>query len=698
MNTTPLEQLKTRVAGLISTRTTPEEAEELRGLLSALEDELSSLKFKYERTNKDKLISNALLRHTSDDLIKAWQEAEESRTKYHEVVRGLREVVFTLDDAERITFLNPAWTQITGLSIEDCLQHPMIEFLHEGDRASYTASIDSLRRQCEGKTITVRGRHCDGTWRWLELSLGLVSHEKKPVTFAGTINDITGRKLAEEALRLTQFAVDRTADSVLRMTPEGQFTYVNEAACRSLGYSRQELLTMRVPDIDPNYSVQKWPAHWSALKNAGTRIFESVHRTKAGVQFPVEVRANYINFDGQEYHYSFVRDISERKHAETQLRQAQKMEAVGQLAGGVAHDFNNIMAAILMQLGLLEENPKLTADVRSALNEMEKGANRAASLTQQLLMFSRRQVAQVKTLDLCEIIAETVKLLTRILGEHIEVAIRGSADPMWIEADAGMIQQVVMNLCVNARDAMPNGGRITIGTQRIAIEGASAQSGIKSKHGSFVCLSVADTGCGIPPEVQPRIFEPFFTTKEVGRGTGLGLATVYGIIKQQHGWIEVESELNTGTVFRVFLPACETPESRNSERAPGQPLHGKETILVVEDDDALRTVVVLCLERLGYEVLAAANGSLAIEQANLHERAISLLLTDMVMPGGMSGLELARQLMPADPRLKVIVSSGYSPELTKLEAELEDGITLFPKPYDMSSLSAAIRNRLDEKL
>ena len=405
-----------------------------------------------------------------------------------------------------------------------------------------------------------------------------------------------------------------------------------------------------------------------------------------------------VQVSGQPMALLYLEDVSTLRRLEEQLRQAQKMEAIGQLAGGVAHDFNNILAAMLMQLGLLQIGSDLTPELAAALTQLEKGANRAATLTRQLLTFSRRQMMQVKPLDLNELLADLLKMLRRLLSEQIELVVQGQAGPLWIEADAGMVEQVVMNLCANARDAMPQGGRLTIKTESIQIEASAAQTRPSAQPGTFVCLTVADTGCGIDEATQARMFEPFFTTKDIGKGTGLGLATAYGIVRQHSGWIEVESKVGRGSMFRVFLPARKkTLPGLPHRAAPEAPIapRGQETILVVEDDESVRRVAVMCLQRLGYRVLEASNGVEALQRWNERAGRIELLLTDKVMPEGINGLELAERLRGMNHNLKVIISSGYSLEMARPSAWSERKMSFLAKPYQFEALAIMVRKCLD---
>ena len=385
----------------------------------------------------------------------------------------------------------------------------------------------------------------------------------------------------------------------------------------------------------------------------------------------------------------------ERKRMEEAQRQAQKMVAVGQLAGGVAHDFNNILGANMLQIGLLMERPDLAPEMRRALEELKQGTFRATNLTRQLLMFSRKQAVQMKTLDMKTALESVQGMLSRLLGENIFINLQTAVEPIWVKADQGMIEQVIVNLCVNARDAMPNGGKLTLRAEKLEIKAGSDPVHLDVHPGRFICLSVADTGTGISPEDIKHIFEPFYTTKEVGKGTGLGLATVHGIVQQHEGWIEVESKVGEGTVFRVYLPALAQEQATAAEDKIKQVPRGRETILLVEDDAMLLRSVISGLQLLGYRVVEAVDGADALLKWQEHSEEIDLMLTDMVMPGGMSGLELAHKIQSTRPGLKVIISSGYSEELIDLNPELYPGITLLPKPYGIPALARTIRQCLD---
>jgi signal transduction histidine kinase/CheY-like chemotaxis protein len=389
------------------------------------------------------------------------------------------------------------------------------------------------------------------------------------------------------------------------------------------------------------------------------------------------------------------RDITENRKLEAQFRQAQKMEAVGQLAGGVAHDFNNILAVIQMHAHLLKEEESLAVIRLDYAPEIEKAAIRATNLTRQLLLFSRRQAMQFKHHDLNEIVANINKMLGRILGEDVVMEYKYNAAPLYIHADSGMLDQVLLNLAVNARDAMPDGGRLIIQTSAVELDAAAAAQLPQARPGAFACLSVSDNGCGIPPEIMSRIFEPFFTTKGVGKGTGLGLATVFGIVQQHHGWINIYSEVNQGTTFRVFLPREIKPSLDPAVRpTPAPAAGGSETILLAEDDTALRTAVRKALTRFGYRVLEADSGVKALEIWRQNRNEIKLLITDMVMPDGMNGKELARRLLLENPRLKIIYTTGYSTDFADDDFHLQADIHFLAKPFDVTKLVQTVADVL----
>ena len=391
-------------------------------------------------------------------------------------------------------------------------------------------------------------------------------------------------------------------------------------------------------------------------------------------------------------------DITERKQLQEQLLQAQKMEALGQLAGGIAHDFNNLLTVINGYASLTLVREDLPEDVLRPLQQIYSAGERAVNLTRQLLVFSRKESVQLKSLDLNEGITETATMLGRLIGEHIGLMLSLHPGLPPVEAHMGMIEQVLVNLAVNARDAMPRGGKLAIATEPVEIGAAQVRNHPRRRPGRFARLSVSDTGSGIPPDVLPRIFEPFFTTKKAGEGTGLGLAMVFGIVETHHGWVEVESRLGEGTTFSIFLPQAlpaapaAAPQAGQDRRVAG----GAETILLVEDEDAVREFARAALQHFGYRVLQASTGKEALETWKWHSSRIKLLLTDMVLPDNLSGLELARRLRSENPALKVICASGYTREMINRLAASPEKIRFLQKPYQPRPLAQAVRECLDE--
>jgi two-component system cell cycle sensor histidine kinase/response regulator CckA len=381
------------------------------------------------------------------------------------------------------------------------------------------------------------------------------------------------------------------------------------------------------------------------------------------------------------------------------LRHSQKMDAIGQLAGGVAHDFNNILTVIQGHAALLRSSGEVKGPFSGSAEQICQAAERAAGLTRQLLTFSRRQMMQPKQLDLNQIVSNMTKMLGRIMGEDIALQCNYSLDLPLIHADVGMIEQILLNLAVNSRDAMPTGGQLTIKISVLNLQNELLWEHPEGRDGEFVRLSITDTGCGIDAAVLPHIFEPFFTTKAVGKGTGLGLATVYGIIKQHHGWIEVESKVGSGSTFHVYLPVFKpgtpgkAPDTDVQEAMRG----GTEMILVVEDELPVRDLVCRILKNSGYQVLQANSGVEAMEVWRDHKDEIQLLLTDIVMPDGMTGRDLAEKLQAEKPALKAIFTSGYSSDIVGKDFIIQEGLNFLQKPYVPQKLTRAVRKCLDGK-
>ncbi len=494
---------------------------------------------------------------------------------------------------------------------------------------------------------------------------------------------------------------ERRFREVVENAPEGivlisglAYRYLNPAAVRMLGANSAEEMIGR-PAIEDVHPEERQIAELRIRNVEEDRAAPAMERRmlrRDGTEFRTEVLAVPIAHDGRTAAMAFYRDITERHHLEEQLRQSQKMENMGRLAGGVAHDFNNMLTVINGYSGMLLEKPTLAPDTREAVQEIRSAGERAAALTRQLLAFSRKQGVEPKPLNLNTVVEEEAGMLRRLIGEDVAIEIRLDPRPDLVLADRAQLQQVLMNLTVNARDAMPWGGTIVIETAREELPSAPADAP-DAAPGSYAVLAVSDTGTGMSPEVLERIFEPFFTTKPPDIGTGLGLATVYGIVRQARGFIRVSSVVGESSTFRVYLPHTErTPEETPAVTATGVPVVVRETLLVVEDQDNVRRLAIEVLRRCGYRVVEAAGGAEALELFHRDANRIDLLLADVVMPG-MSGGELATRLRRIRPDLPVVLTTGYAPErfAARVPVDLEDYLR---KPFTPDQLLAKVRDRL----
>jgi two-component system cell cycle sensor histidine kinase/response regulator CckA len=535
----------------------------------------------------------------------------------------------------------------------------------------------------------------DGSERVVQVLGGGVEHDAAglPVRISGVVLDITERRKAEERFYKAFHA--NPEPITIATISEGRYIDVNEGFLRITGYQREEVVGHT--SLELNFWEQ--PEHRARFlemlnKHGSIRDFEIIFRTKSGKLRTALDSAEALEIAGQKCVLAIFNDITERKALEKQLRQAQKMEAVGRLSGGIAHDFNNLLGVIIGYSEILGEQLEGNSTLRKNATEITKAAQRAASLTRQLLAFSRQQPLERRVISLNAIVTDMQKMLHRLIGEDIELKTVLASDLGDIKADQTQIEQVIMNLVVNARDAMPNGGKVTFETENVEVDDAYARQHGYISSGSFVMLAVTDTGVGMEAETLSHIFEPFFTTKERGKGTGLGLATVYGVIKQSDGFIWVYSEHGHGTTFKMLLPRVQEPVQSGMGSTAPLLRAGSETVLLVEDETSLRELTRNLLSMLGYIVLEAANGVEALNVAREYRGKIDLLLTDVVMPG-MNGAALADELTSLYPEIKVLCMSGYTEFASGHDQVSRQGRLLLPKPFTQQDLARKVRKALE---
>ena len=606
----------------------------------------------------------------------AEQALRENDRRYRLLFNSGRDAVFVHDgpDAQgrpgEFLEVNDVACQRLGYTREELLQMSPFDIETLEGAQAIPGIVKRLEKEkhatWEAINVTKGGRQFP-----VEISSQLFQLNGKPA-YLSTIRDITERKQAEVALRRREeyfrALTEKATDVTTVLNADGTIQYQSLSVEQVFGYQPNELVGRSAFDLihpEDLARMQQALAESVATPGSTTRIELRFRRKDNSWCVLESTSRNLLDDPNVKGIIINSRDMTERRVLEEQLRQSQKMEAVGQLAGGVAHDFNNMLAVIRgnAELLLMDEGQH-TAETREGLKHVVAASERAANLTRQLLAFSRKQVLQPQPLVLNEVIANLTKMLHRVLRENINLQCQYAAPLAYVQADTGMIEQVILNLVVNARDAMPQGGQLRLATGQLTLDEAYARVNPEARAGEFVCLLVSDTGTGIAPGVLPRIFEPFFTTKELGKGTGLGLATVYGIVKQHQGWIEVSSQVGVGSTFTVFLPAIATPARLAEAAAAGvEVLGGKETILLVEDEHAVRLTTRRVLESKSYTVREATSAREALELWQSHAGEIALLLTDIVMPGEMTGRDLAERLWEQRPGLKVVFMSGYSAEV-----------------------------------
>ena len=628
--------------------------------------------------------------------------AERFRTAFAQAAVGQ---ALSSKDANFIQ-VNKAFCDITGYTEQELYSMSLESITHPED---FPNCMDHNGELLSGKInsflIEKRFIKKSGETVWVRNSVAAVRDKLGNISnIIALSEDISERKKAEMCLSASEekyrSIFEETKDVIFISTPGGKFIDINPAGLEWLGYSSlEELKRIDIPN-DLYANAQDRVLFQLAMEEQGyVKDFEVQFKKANGQKITAMITATAVRDEkGRIVNYrGIMRDVTLEKTLEHQILEAQKMSAVGQLAGGIAHDFNNILSAIIGYGNLILLHIQEDSPLRSYVEEMLASSERAAMLTQNLLTFSRKQIINPQPCGINEIIRNVAPVLTKLIREDIELKLELSTEDSIVVVDRLQIEQVLMNLVTNARDAMPAGGILTISEQTIDIDGTFIDVHGKGKIGRYAIISVEDTGAGLDEMTKARLFEPFFTTKEMGRGTGLGLAMVYGAVKQNNGFINVYSEVGNGTTFRIYLPEATGTAERSEDAVILSPLGGTETILLVEDDQALRILVVTVLDKYGYTVIEAIDGDDALARFNEHKESITLLITDVVMPKR-SGIEVFEEIKKFNPEMKALFMSGYSKDITRVKGILNTSVNFLQKPVSPNTLLKKVREILDHKL
>jgi len=645
------------------------------------------------------------------------QALNDSEERLKSILRSIPDIIYRLDPDGNVTFISEAIERY-GYRVSDLLGKSVINLVHPEDKEKSKYRINERRTgerrtksfelrlvSAKGKPVYIEDRiesvPMEPVFLLEAEGIYATSHPKQ-TTFVGTqgiARDITDRKKTEGEASMLAQALKCISECVTITDLKNDIIFVNDAFLQKYGYESHELIgkpisIVRSENIQNDSSEQIFPA----TMNGGWKG-EVLNKNKSGAEFPVHLSTSVIN-DSGGYPVALIgvaTDISERKRLETQLQQSQKLEAIGKLAGGIAHDFNNLLTVIQGYSDLLLAKISVNDPINNQIRQIYDAANRAESLTGQLLAFSRKQLMKPRVIGLNNLIHEMEDMLERLIGADINFVVNLSSELGKIKADPGQIEQVIMNLAVNARDAMQNGGSLTIETLNTKIDHRFKDNYPEAVVGNYIELKISDSGFGMDKETQAHIFEPFFTTKEKGAGTGLGLATVYGIIKQSGGYIYVQSELTKGTTFNLYFPRVDEPlDVEEKEKIADTSLYGDETILVVEDQDEVRQLILDALKIYGYSVLEAPHGGSALLTCEKHQGKIDLIISDIVMPQ-MNGQELVERLIPLQPEMKVLFISGYSENVFTDRNTLDPGMSYVQKPFTPMELLGRVRHVLDSE-
>ena len=632
----------------------------------------------------------------------------ESEMRYREFFENAKDAIYIHDLSGRYMLVNHAGEQLIGYTKEEILRLSVFDVIRYEDLNQIRGKLnqklaDHAATVYEVEVVTKHGRRVP-----VEVSSRLIYENGVPIGVQGTAREITERRERQKALKASEERlrelIENANDIIFTCDMSGNINSLNRAGQKLIGYLAREAVGMNFAHfVAPEFLETAAEMLARQTTSDASTVYELEIITRCGERAALEVSSQTIFSEGKAVGVQGVaRDITERKRTEQalrasqlQLQQSQKLEAVGQLAGGVAHDFNNLLTAIIGYSQLSLRRLDSEDPVARNINEIMKAAGRAASLTRQLLAFSRKQILEAKVLDLNLVVNDMSQMLRRLISEDVELSTIAATDLDKVKADCGQIEQIIMNLAVNARDAMPSGGKLTIETANVVLDDEYAQQNLPTEPGAYVMLSVSDTGVGMDQQTLSRIFEPFFTTKAIGKGTGLGLSTVYGIVKQSGGYIWASSELGRGTTFRVYLPRVDALTVKEKLRLVSPPApRGSETILLVEDDEQVREIVRQILERQGYRTITAPNGEQALAVAHRHIGRIHLTITDVVMPQ-MNGRELAERLAHSRPDMKILYMSGYTDDATMRLGLLDKQFQFIQKPFAADALASKVRDTLD---
>ncbi len=628
-----------------------------------------------------------------------------SEARYRRIVETTSDGIWIYSPEGITTFMNRRMTEMLHCTVDDAVGEPVFLFMAASERARAEERM-ARRRQGIGDRLDFVYRCLDGAELVaLVQARPMLDADGRVEAVLAVVTDVSAERRADEARAHLAALVESSEDAIFGTSLDGLITSWNRGAEKLYRYSREEAVGQSVFRLVPPSTLSEWRSGFARLvEGASIPPFETEHLRKDGSVVAVAVSVSPIlNAAGKVVGFSnSARDLTSRKEIEAtlrrtedQFRQAQKMEAVGRLAGGVAHDFNNLLSVILSYADLVLAELKPGDPMRRDLGEIQSAADRATELTRQLLAFSRQQVLQPRVLDLNHVLAGMQRMLARLLGEDVELTVRAGRDLGRVLADPGQMEQVVMNLAVNARDAMPGGGQLTIETANVELDAAYAGAHLGVEVGQYVLMAITDTGTGMDGATQARIFEPFFTTKQTGKGTGLGLATAFGIVQQSGGQIGVYSELGRGTTFKIYLPRTDREADAVIASGPRAVVGGSETILLVEDEAQVRAVACAILRRSGYHVLETSNGGEALLVSRDFGAKIHLLLTDVVMPR-MSGLRLVEEVSPQRPDMKILFASGYTDDAIVHHGVLDAGVPFLQKPFTPDALLRKVREVLDD--